>query len=503
MIRKFAASALVFSALLAAPSPARAADDVGLMFYEKQAKDVLKTAGDKVWSAADDARRQNFFQFAEEQAQRALEFDPDQADARKYLQFEKKDGKWVQNADGFAKLPHQNTHPNTESQENLDKRIKKWQDETLAKADKFVAAKYAELGDLCASKGYADQATKGYEAAMRLDKDNEKARKGLGYIKFGKTWLTKKQDDARKAASKAVEVKESSKSGWEEFFGVTLHKVESAHIRIESGFPVEELVKHCEAAETAYAYYLADFTRDPAEDVFGAKYTFMIMDTEPEWDKFVDAYGGNEKEFIHQLSSCGVGELSRGLRGGTKNKEVKKDGGKTETELGSSPEARRDQIVHSVIHEMNRRVWHLDTKAWLDEGLAYYYSLKALETCLTHCVAIKRGDYANGHQDEGGIKKWDNPDGWKPLLKAMVKKKDDVALRTIMLQPLTKLDFIDTVKGWGVASYLMDLDRSKFMDFLAAMMDGKVKQEDALQNTYGKGIEAIDDDWRAYALHAY
>jgi len=502
MLRSFALAALALGVLCAAP--ARAADDVGLMFYEKSAKDVLKAAGEKVWSAADDARKQGFNQLCEEQAERALEFDPDQADARKYLKYDKKEGKWVQDAEAFKNMQHQNVKNQAEAQENFDKRVKKWQDETLAKADKYVAAKYAELGDMCAAKGYPEQATKGYEAAMRLDKDNEKARKGLGYIKFGKTWLTKKQDDARKAASKAVEIKDADKTEWEQLFNVKFNKVQSAHIRIESGFPVEELVKHCEAAETAYAYYLADFARDPGEDVFGgAKYVFVIMDTEPEWDKFVETYGGNEKEFIHQLSSCGVGELSRGIRGGVKDKDVKKDGNKTEHQIGSSAEARRDQVVHSTVHELNHRVWKLANHAWLDEGLTYYYSLKTLESCLTHCVAIKRGDYANGHQDEGGIKKWDDPFGWKPLLKGLVQKKDDTALRTIMMQPLTKLDFIDTVKGWGVASWLMDLDRAKFMSFLDQMLDPAVKQENALQGVYGKGIEELDDEWHAYAKKCY
>src|SRR5205814_1059083 len=78
------------------------------------------------------------------------------------------------------------------------------------------AAKYAELGDICATKGFPDQAIKGYESAMRLDKDNEKARKGLGYTKFGKVWLTKKQDEARKAASKAEVVKEPDQDQWEQ-----------------------------------------------------------------------------------------------------------------------------------------------------------------------------------------------------------------------------------------------------------------------------------------------
>jgi hypothetical protein len=505
MIRKLAVLALGCAALVAAPRPAMSADEAaGLFFYEKAAKDVLRAAAEKVWGTADDARKQGFHALCEEQAERALEFDPDHKDARDHLKYERKEGKWVRNEEDWKRAPHQNVKSENEAQENFDKRVKKWQDESLAKTDKYVAAKYAELGDMCASKGYPEQATKGYEAAMRLDKENEKARRGLGYTKFGKVWLTKKQDEARKAASKPVEIKDPEKTQWEELFNVKLNKMESAHVRIESPFPIEEISEHIKAAETAYAYYLADFARDPGEDVFsGGKSTFIIMSTDDQWNLFIDKFGGNDKEFTRKLMGCGIGELSRGIRGGVATKDVKKKDGGTETQIGSTPESRRDMLVHGIVHQLNRRVWRLEERAWLDEGLTYYYTLKTLETCLTHCVARKVTDYADGRGEEGGYKKWDNPDGWKPLLKALVAKKNDTPLRSVTMLPITKLDFIDTVKSWSVASWLMDLDRAKFMSVLDQMLDRAVKQENVIQGTYGKGLEEIDEDWKKYVKKCY
>jgi tetratricopeptide (TPR) repeat protein len=510
MIRHAVIAVFAALLLLALPGGARAADnDPGFAFYEKQAKEVLKTAGAKVWEAAQDAERQGFHQFAIEQAQRALEFDPEQADAREYLKYEKKAGKWVQNEADFKAMPQDNVRPSNrngvaEPEESMQKRIEKWREESLKKADKFVAARYAELGDICAAKGFKDQAQKGYEAAMRLDKENEKARKGLGYIKFGKTWMTKKQDDARKAASKSEVVKEDQPSQWENELEAKFNKVESLHFRIESTFPVDELQGHCLAAESAYAYYLADFGKDPGEDVFErGRMTFVIVGTEDQWNKLVDGHGGPDKEFTRQLTGLGMTDMAKAIRGGRPDKAVDKGGGKKEVTYGSTLEGRRDQLVHGVVHTLNNRVWKLGGKAWLDEGLTYYYTVKVLETCSTHCVALKKGDYANGNKDEGGLKQWDEPGNWKPLLKEMVRKKDDTPLRAVAMQPLTKLDFRDTVKAWGVASWLMDLDRDKFTSVLDQMLDPAVKQDSVIQGAYGKGYEELDEDWHRFALKSY
>ena len=507
MIRNVLLAMLAGAAVLCAAPSALPADDPAYAFYEKQAKDVLRTAGDKVWGAADDARKCGFHQFAIEQAQRALEYDPEQKDARDFLKYVKKDGKWVQDEAAFKALPQTNIRPSNkngavESEESFNKRVKKWEEESLAKADKYVAARYAELGDICAAKGFPEQAKKGYEASMRLDKDNDKARKGLGYTKFGKVWLTKKQDDARKQASKAEAVKETETTVWEDCIGVKMNKVESGHIRIESPFEVAELQQHCLAGETAYAYYLADFGMEPSENVFGdRKALFVVMSPDEQWNKFIDRFGGNDKEFTRQLSGCGVGDLTDGIRSGSP--ERKGPDGKTVHDPGGTPEGRRDHIVHRITHELNRFVWRLGDKAWLDEGLAYYYTLKVLETTSTFCVARKKGDYANGNKDIGGMKDWGQSDNWKPLMKDLVAKKNDLPLRQIMSQPIHVLQFDASVKAWSVCSYLMDKNRDKFLYFLGQMKDPGVKQDVVFQNTFDTGIEEFEKEWQEYVRRCY
>lgn len=472
--------------------PAAAQAEPGFDYYESQAKKLLKSAGNKVWECAEDAKRSGFHQFAMEQAERALTFDPDQKEAREHLRYVKgKDGRWVRDEEAWNSpgVPKQNTRASSqggaqESEENFQKRIAKWEEESLTKADKFVAARYADLGDDCAARGYADQAKKGWEASIRLDKDNAKARKGLGFKKLGKVWLTAKQEKARQDAAKGEVLKEESE--WDAFFGTKLNKAQSVHFRIESPYPADELVGYLAALETAYAYYLSDFGMDPTQDVFGgARMRFVVMQTDAEWNKFVDAYGGADKEFTRQLSGTGDGNLLHGIA----------------SKAGSTPVGRQDHLLHSAVHALNRYVWKIRDTAWLDEGLTYYYTLKVQETTATHCVSLRKGNYAKPG-NEGGIKEWGDVDNWKPKIKELVQAKNDAPLRTLVNQRITELQFDATVKAWCVATWLMDLDRDRFIDVVRQIGDG-AKSEDVLQSFYEKGLEELDDAFRKHVLKTY
>jgi tetratricopeptide (TPR) repeat protein len=486
--------ALLSIAALVAAAPAfpaaRAQDapevpkDPGFQFYETAAKRILKAAGAKVWEAAETAKRSGLHQFCYEQAQRALEFDPDLKEAREHLGYVKKSEKWVLDPEAAGKVLKQNQKSEKVSQESFDKLMDKWREEALRPADVFVAAKYADLGDECVAKGFRDQAAKGWEAALRLDKDNAKARKGLGYKKLGKVWLTEKQEQARKDAAKGKELKEDSQ--WDSFFGSKMNKVESEHFRVESPYGVPELMEYVAAAETAYAYYLADFGMDPTQDVFGGgKSLFVVMQTDDQWNKFVDAYAA-DKEFTRQLGGTGDGNLMHGIR----------------TNAGSSPAGRKDHIVHQAVHQLNKFVWSIrGSHAWVDEGLAYYYTLKVLESTSTYCVSLKKGNYEKPG-DEGGMKKWEDAANWKTKIKDLVRAKNDVPLRTLIYQPITQLEFPATVKAWCLCTWFMDTNRDKWISTLELMKAGS-KSEDVLQSVWEKGLEDLEADWQKWALKTY
>ncbi len=482
----------VFALLLVAPpTVARAQDaeepnDPGYRFYEAAAKRILKAAGDKVWEAAEQAKRRNFFQFAFEQAERALVFDPDQADAREYLGYVKRGREWALDDEAASKVSKQNVRGGSngkqESQESFDKRVDEWREKILAKADEYVAIKYAQLGDECAAKGYPLQALKGYEAALRLDPENAKARKGLGYKKFGKVWLTEKQDEARRNASQSKEIKEESR--FDTLLGTQLTKAESEHFRVEARLPLEEVKELCTTLEVAYAYYLADLGVEPTKDVFGRRAQFVFMEDGDQWTKWCDVYGRSE--------------LSRKM-GGTGDHAGLVDGHRIMD--GHTPILRKDSAVHSAIHMLNLKVFQLQGGAWIDEGLAYYYTVKVQETCLTHCVAEKEGDYARPGK-EGGLKDWGEPGNWKPNVKELVRRKADLELRALVQKPLTQLEFDATIKAWAVISWMMDTDRDRFIELIGSLR-GVTNHVKAIEQQYEMGMEELDQQWRTYALRNY
>ncbi len=101
------------------------------------------------------------------------------------------------------------------------------------------------------------------------------------------------------------------------------------------------------------------------------------------------------------------------------------------------------------------------------------------------------------------MKDWQDPHDWKPLVKEIVQKKDDMPLRTLLNQPVTKLEFHATIKSWSIITWLMDKDRDRFIEYLDQMKTNSRNQEAILQGLYKKGIEEIDEDWKAYVLRNY
>ncbi len=488
----FGLLAVVPTAVVLVPTPAVAEEasedptDPGFRFYEEAALKILKSAGNKVWEAAEYAKRGNMFQFATQQAERAIEFDPNHEEAREYLGYVKKSKKWVLDPDEAAKVKRQNVRAGSSrgaqmSEEAFAEMQEKWKEKHLAAANKFVAKKYAKLGAACDAKGFALQARKGYEQAMRLDSNNKAARKGLGYKKFGKVWLTKKQDDARKKA--AIPEVHDEDSEWDRLLSTKLNKVRSEHFRMESPFPLAELKEYCTTAETAYAYYLSDLGLDPTRDVFrGRRAMFCLMETDDQWNTWVDTYASNDPEFTRKMSGT---SNSSGLHAGKRNKK------------GHGPTTRKDGVVHTTIHFLNHFVFRTDQFAWLNEGLSYYYTVKVQESTLTHCVAKKAAKYG-GQKAMGGYKDWKKSENWKPNLKEWVNSKSDEALRSLVNKPLAKLEFEATVKSWGVITWMMDTDRDSFIRLLKALQENPSDQEEVIQKIYKKGLEELDEEWRRY-----
>ena len=490
---RFLRNAAFLALLLVGAAPhARAEDDPAVAFFDARVAAMSKTCIDKLWDAASGAKSQNFFQYANETAELILlDWDPDHAGARGMLGYVRtaKDKDWF--IDPKANVSKQNTKNTKEAQASYDAREKKWK-ELRAKVDVFIASKYAGVGTECAAKGFAEQAQKAAERALALDPQCAEARKLLGYEKLGTAWVTKEKAEAVKRAAEGKPVEGAS--DLDTLLGVTLSKIATPHFRVEDDGPKDALPAAAKALETMYAYFLADAGRDPAEDVFGGKVVEMCVVSKKDlWDKWVDARSGEKKNQQWLKESNTYRNLAE-LRTGT-----------LRVETAESVDT-RDPLLHHAAHILGYTVWRSTRHAWLDEGLAYYYTVKVQETTRTHCVAKDEGGYAKG-PPIGGEKNWTVSERWKPFLKDLVVKKGDAELRKLLNTKLEVLDLPSSVKAWGVVGWLMDKQHDKFLEFLKALRaranPDKEPQEAILEKVFGTSIEAMDAEWRAYAARAY
>lgn len=468
-------------------------------FFEEKDVELRKKAAPKIWELAREANKSNFLEYAREQAQRALLYDPMHKDVREFLgwNWEKKRGEWVRDPERAKVVADmKNTFvANKETKEGFEKRLKKWRDTKVAAVNEFIAKQYAALAKECNAKGYKDQAKKGYQRALSLDGKNAEARVGLGFKKMGEAWVTPEQEAAIEKAKKGETVAGTSET--EKAIGFQLHKIQSPHFRIEDDFAPEALPDAIKALETLYAYYLADAGLDPSQDVFeGRQLRFDVVSEKSRWDKWVD-----------KVSEAPADKIQWTKEGSVYPNLVKYFVGVLRVETAEHVDT-RDPLLHRAVHQLNWRVWGITQReAWLDEGLAYYYTVKVQETTRTHCVqkATERGEYGAETQI-GGDKEWEASEGWRLLLRSLVRKKQDVDLRIIMGRPLATLDQPQTVKSWGFVSWLMDNRREEFLEFLSEYKDRTDRDEkiwDVLQRVMGASVDDLDKEWRAFAHTAY
>jgi tetratricopeptide (TPR) repeat protein len=487
-------TAVLAAGLLAAPSvtiataPPALAKDAGLTFFEAEYKKMAKSAAKKLWGVAKDAKKLNLHGFAVETAAYALDFDPNQKDARDYLCYRKKGDGWERDEDAYAKLGKQNLKNQKESQATFDKKVEKWR-KARDKVNQFVADKYVQIGNACKAKGFDEQATKSFERALLIDPQNDGANKGVGRVKVGMLWMTKEKVAAIEKAAGGEWL--TSDTEYQDGVGVKLHAIESPHFRLFDDGDKAVLKEHIKALETLYVFFLADVGIDPTTDVFGGKKVdLVVVSDQPQWEKWVDQFSNSaDPQWTKESTTSRSYYL---LRGGVKRVE-------TAEHIDT-----RDPLLHHAAHFIGQAVWKSRHHAWLDEGLAYYYTVRIQDTTRTSCLDKNVTGYGNNQEVIGGDKDWAQSERWRDYLRQIVKAKADTELRKILMTPLATLKLPDSVKAWAFVSWLMEKEREQFIRFLEALRDDpELDQEKTFQELFGKGIEDIDNAWRDYALRAF
>ena len=455
--------------------------------YAEKEESFLRAIAAEYDKAASSLRKEGLNQYARMLFEEAITYYPNDRDARKALGYVRKGREWVLDPDEAKKLPASNSRPQGVSEDLFKRMSKEKYDKVKEKADLYAGRKYAGLGKWCVKEGLSDQAKKAFEKAVLLDPDNETARKGLGYEKVGDEWLTPKQIKARQDAKEGRLV-DDSPSKFEGPLGIKLHKMESAHFRIETVFSVEALKDYIKNCETTYAYFLRDVGESEIKDVWGGRRAFsLVLGSREQWHRYVDLFSGGDarqKEFTKQCS---------GSRGDPNLFGVQWEG-----EEGSHAST-VDGLVHKTTHMLVYHYWGLSEQAWLQEGFAYYYTVKVLESTHQHCVAL--GDY---NSQSGGMKDWGQSQNWKELVKKDVVSAADPDLRMFYGLKTKDLQYNSSVKSWSMISWLFDKHREKFLEFLQAVGNQGVEEEKAFRDIFGwDSFEAVDNAWREFVRENY
>ena len=469
-------------AFAAPPVPARAADDSAQVFFDEGEAALATPSANLLWKASVAAAKKSLFEFATQTAERVIALDPDHKKARKYLGYAKKRGRWTRAKSDAAKVLRENQMPKGVSNSEFAKRVSTWRVEVLPAAELKLAELYAALGKKCSGKGYDASAERAYREAIRRDPNCESARVALGYEKVGEAWLTAVQIAARAAAAKPEAFDEES--DLDELLERNLTKVRSANFVVESVFSKTRTMQLVEALETTYSLYLTDAGRDPNEKVFARPLHGCFVQSDADWEAWIEDQIPAHADMFRPLHFYrGSGSMLLAVR--------------EQQDLGSGARSTfEDNAVHATAHVLNDLIYGLHTHAWLDEGLAYFTTLRVRGTTASWCVREEDARYAQADgpaEDAGQLSEFD----FRVRIRELVRKGEDMPLRALTTRKLSDLALSDTIKAWSVVTWMMGKDRPGTIRYLSSLRSAK-DGPSALEAHFGKGAEAVDDEWRAW-----
>jgi hypothetical protein len=461
-----------------APAPAPAEDA-----YTARSADVARASAAKLWTAVADARRNALWEFAVREARRVVELDPDHRDARALLGFVRRDAAWVEDPALAAKSPRTNFPEKAPPLEQAAAAERRWLRDVVAPARASAAAAWTSFGEDLAKKGDAAGAGKAHRRALELDADQARSRAALGWFRWKGVWLTERQVRAVESACRGEVV--DAESPADRAFGTKLLKVRTPHFQVESRIAAERLLEIARWLETAYAVHLADLGRDPSENAFPSLVRMVVCDSDAEWNTFVNTFVTRNRDFYRTLEGCWADGWVYGMR-------PPPDG---------SDETRRDHLVHRAVHAVDQFALGIFWPHWADEGLAHLTTIRVQGMTRTWCMAPSRSEYAKLDQP-GGKSGWVDEKEWRSIVRASAVAHDDLPLRTLVSQPFPELGFAGVMKAWSVLDWLRTDDPASFRALLPKFRTSKDGTA-AIESHFGRGLEALDEEWRRYVVRSY
>jgi tetratricopeptide (TPR) repeat protein len=477
---------LVLGILLAvAASSARSDESSARKWYEQRLEKLGRTAAQRLWEAAERARKEMLFRYAREEASRALEYDPEHRLARQFLGYVKRDDGWQIDPETHAKLVLENQTP--PGGRKLADSEEAWKRVIAVKADADVAAYYAAFGDECATKGFAKEAQTAYAKALQLDATNAAAHTGVGHVRFAEAlWISREAQRAFDASRVVTPVEGASR--WEETVGVSMAKAHSVHFHCESPLGAASVEKYLVAAERAYAAWFGDLGLDAQQTPLPTSPLpmFCVVADDEQWNRWIDRIAFQNPGLSRDLPLHWARD-----RWAVAVRSVEP----------ATDDARVDRIEHQTVHLLNVAVYDLPQGCWLDEALAYRCPVLLAGTTRHFCIPPQKSESAGAD----ATRNWLDAAQWKAMLKASVAKGDDLALRAIVTGDAFQLPIAASVKAWSVLDHLLARDRSAVTGMLRDLRGLKDPKQciSPLETRFGAAVESIDDEWRKWVLATY
>ena len=459
---------------------------------DKDPREIYRSKLDKIWKELGnkhsnnasycEGKKQNAWAFAE--YSKAVDFDPENAKARKELGFKKQGSDWVRDPDAKVKTTNDLVEDDAFEVGIKLNDMQKKMGEGIAK--KYAdAAKFAEKHDTL-----AEQATECWRKALEYDPINKDARKHFAFEqdKASGEWrtakyteLAKAMSEARGAASGGAE--SSTATDNESKVGVSVTKRVSDHFAVESStYDQARLESLTKIAEATFAMYHRLMNLEKDANVLGPSKPAMIYyKVKAEHERFIDAYisDARERDEFKKSPGAHLGDLHE----------------TTNTDQGEG--VVDDFTVHSSAHSL---VGHHTGggRPWLSEGMSYVMTFMLLGTADNHCTGMQDTSI------KGGSKNFKEGAKWRTNIRDMVMEKTDPDMNAVFKADIAQLSGAKTVKGWSICDYLIHDHYDRFLEFIDRLRkDGSDNGEKALKEVFGWSLEELDDRWRAFVRSTY
>jgi len=407
----------------------------------------------------------------------------------------------------------------------------KWDD-----VDRKDALALLDLADWCKENRLSRESRKCLREVVKLEPDNETARRSLGFQRVDGEWKTKKEIDAaakkEKAAARAAARNSSSagKSGrsgsrtsgadpmdavgdvssdvkdllapiseneeldlatrteLEDFFGQDFSVASSTHFSMRCQMPLADVHKNLALAERLFVTCNKLFGREPKAALWQSPFTMFHVKQKGTYIDLIDWVDKNIK----------------GLDAETK-KFFKEGGGGMQ--ISDIPLTAREE--RELPYERAMSHWIGDTymrwasgfgaPSWLSEGFGAYVAIMEFGanqlTCSTNTKYANRVEVADKNSDGAyQLICFDIIDG---------ALEEPHPFLELSQKSLNQLDYADLAKAWSVIEFLMKEHQTEFVKFVQTHRMVQGNSEAALRQAFGWTCEELDEKWAEYVRGTY